>query len=515
MSLPKYISDSQVAGDINFSGGLNTTGGPLSLQDNESPDLQNIDFNKFGSILKRKGYDVLNAEAISGDPFISGLYWFEFVSAGSFVRKAIATAGTKFYKMDDLDGTWDDATNSMTITAGTQFDFETFLNKVYMTNGVDLPLVWDGAGTSSLTTMAVPTNLTDAKYIRLYNNYLFLGNVIVDNVNHNSRIYWSNIKDAGTWTATHFIDVSKDDGQEITGLRVLTDRLVIFKTRSIYVLQFTGDSDIPFILPGGGKTNSAVGCVAPFSIQEVENGLVFLSYDGFYYFDGNNSFKISDRISSTIDGLANTNLSSARSLVQKSKNRYMCAVTSSGQTENDRVLVWDYFLNAWTIYVGLAPSAMTTFYVNGIEERPYFGDYDGFVYRMDFGENDNPLGVETAINAYYYTNWRHFGDLIDKKGVPQVVIYFQTSEAVLTFAYTYDFEQGDQYSNTFSLSGGGDVYGVALYDDAVYATEGGKIVRRDLTGRGRVIRYKFENRTIDETFQVDGIGHLVHLETNV
>ena len=61
----------------------------------------------------------------------------------------------------------------------------------------------------------------------------------------------------------------------------------------------------------------------------------------------------------------------AESLVQKDKNRYMCSVTSTGQTTNDRLLVWDYFNNAWSIYVGIAASAMATFYVDEVDEQPH------------------------------------------------------------------------------------------------------------------------------------------------
>lgn len=57
----QYSYFSQPKDDINFNGGLNSTNGPLSLKDTESSDLQNIDMNKFGSILKRSGYMVLNA----------------------------------------------------------------------------------------------------------------------------------------------------------------------------------------------------------------------------------------------------------------------------------------------------------------------------------------------------------------------------------------------------------------------------------------------------------------------
>ncbi len=400
MPFEVLTNDRLTQNDNDFSGGLNTAGGPLSLGNSESSDLRNIDFNKFGSILQRNGYSTLNSSAITNTPQIDGLHWFEYDVSGTLTRKAIAVADGKLFKMDDLDGTWDDITGGLTITATNLCDFESWNNKVFVTNGADTPFEWDG--TTAQVIQNLPTNLTDSKFVAQFNNFLFLANVIVNSVTHTSRIYWSNIGNEGAWTNTDFINVSNDDGQEITNIKVLSDRLVIYKTRSIYNLFFTGDSDVPFILPGGGKSNSAVGCIAPFSVQEVNNGHVFMSFDGFYFYDGNNSFKISDKLNPTITGLNSTKFTIGVSLVQKDKSRYMCALTQSGSTTNDIVFVWDYFNNAWSIYDGIAASAMATFFVTGTEERPYFGDYGGFVYRLDDSSqtNDNPLGVSTAISSY-------------------------------------------------------------------------------------------------------------------
>lgn len=508
----QFTTRSVPVGDKSFNGGLNSTGSPLSLNNNESPDLQNVDFDKFGSILKRNGYTALNTSAITNSPNSDGLHWFEYVSGGNSTYKLINVADGKLWKMDDLDGTWDDITGGLTITADSFCDFENFLNEVYITNGTDAPFKWDG---STAATMTVPSGLTKAKYVRQFNNYLFLANVVVSGTTHQSRIYWSDLKDTGTWGASNFIEIAKDDGQQITGIKVLSDRLVIFKTRSIYTLFFTGDPDIPFTLPGGGKSNSSVGCVAPFSIQEVENGLVFLSNDGLYYFDGSNSFKISDKITTTLLGYNTTIFNTAVSVHQKNKNRYLLAISSSGQTNHDRVVVWDYFNNAFSIYTGMAIAACTAVYVSGIEERIYWGDYSGFIYRGDTGSDDYPLNVQTAIDAYYYTNWRSYEDLVNQKAVPHVYIYYQTNNSILTFSYSYNFNNGDEYSQTFNMSAGSSLYGSAIYDTDTYAESGGAVERRDLTGRGRVVRFKFSNNILTETFQIDGVGTLPHLETYV
>lgn len=519
-----------------------------------------------------------------------GLWWYEYVSSGAYASLLLNVIGGKVFKNSGLTSTFTDATGTATVTAGNTCDFETWLNSAYITNNNDIPSFMvigadaapipsftansytfqvsgittapaagdtytnnaitytityvrvsgsagaqagqivatgsgapstsgtlvrtAGSGDANITFTSVNANLTlsKAKCVRQYNNYLFLGNVVISGTTHKSRIYWSNIKDDLTWLSTSFIDISKDDGQQIVGMILLASSLIVFKERSIYVVDFTGDADVPFTLR---RSDSNVGTVAQHSLQEVENGIVFLSYDGLYYFDGHNSYKISLQIQSTLLEYNSTRFYQGRSMKQKNKNRYFLSLPSSGQTNNDIIVVWDWQLNAFSLYSGIAASSMTTVYNSAIDERIYVGDYSGFVYRMDTGSDDYPSNVQTAINAYYYTNWKHFDDIVDQKGIPNIVVYYQTNNAVLTLVYSYDFENADTYTQTFSTATSTSVYGTAIYGTATYAGIGGAQQRRDLDGRGRVIRLGFKNSTLSETFQIDGIGSLVHLETNV
>jgi len=587
-----YTSNSNPQGQKALNGGLNSTGGALELQENESSDLQNIDFDKFGSILKRNGYTVF-ASGTTGNTLSDGLHWFEYKTGGTAIRNLINVSYGHLYQMTNLSGTWADVTSSLTLATGNHCDFENFLNTCFITNGVNPPcylaggstagtvfanlvanaynfivsgitnaphtgdiysnnsvnftfvsttltsgagyLVGTGSGAPlALGTLAAVTtgspadasiaftnataspNITAAKYVKQYNNYLFFANVIVGSTYYPNRIYWSHLNDAFHWDSDQWIEVSKDDGQEITGIRVLQQALVIFKQRAIYTCYFTGDSDIPFILPNGGKSNSTVGCITPFSIQEIENGHVFLAADGLYYFDGNNSYKLSYKITNTLKNVLNTTIfNNGVSCLFKEKNKYMLALTTAGNTTHDRVLVWDYYNNAFSIYVGMAVSAMVDTFTGGFIEQPYFADYNGYTYKMENGKDDYPLGTITAINGYYYTNWKTFDDLCDQKGIAHVYIYYQSSNSVLTFAYSYDFESTDQYTQTLSLSSGYSVYGSAKYGIGTYGGSGGADVRRDLTGRGRTVRFKFANLNLTESMQIDGFGSYVHVETPV
>ncbi len=503
----KFTTSSSPLSFKKLNGGLNSTAGPLGLEPNEFSDLLNIDFDKYGSFLKRNGYTALNTTAFNSSARWTGLAWFELASG---TRYLVGTCGNKLAKQDSLDGTWDDITGALTITAGNLTSFAVFRDNLLGTNGTDVPFLWTGTGNGSA--MTVPTGLTTAKAVEVFSSYTFLANVAVSGTSYKSRLYWSALDSISSWDTADFNDVYRDDGQTITAIKTLADRLVIFKERSIHLAFYTGDADVPFRFV---KSSSQVGCIAQFSVQEVDNGLAFLSTDGIYYFDGNNSFKISDRISTTLQSYNVSQFAQASSLYQHDKNRYWLAIPGASSSTNSQVITWDTFNNALSIYDGMAPSAMVTVFTDGITERPYWGDYAGFVYRGDVGSDDYPLNVQTKINGYAYSRWVDFDDLCDQKGIPNIYIYYKLQSGTLTFSYSYDFADGDQYNLTFSMSASSSLYGSAVYGSSVYAGAGGTYVRKDLTGRGRVVRFKFANNVLSESFRIDGYGTFAHLQTNV
>ena len=135
----KFTSPSQAIADKNFNGGLNSTSGPLSLNENESSSLQNIDFNKFGSILKRNGYLNLNSSALTGTTNSDGLFWYEYVSSGSYASLLVDVTGGKIWTDSNLGATFTDQTGTATVTAGSFCEFENWLNSLYITNNTDTP----------------------------------------------------------------------------------------------------------------------------------------------------------------------------------------------------------------------------------------------------------------------------------------------------------------------------------------------------------------------------------------
>lgn len=494
---------------IQNTGGLNSTASPLTVTDNEATDLQNVDLDLWGRIMKRLGYLNLNSEEVNSGAGCTGHFYFELPDGTDYL---VATFGNKIYKMDDLDGTFDDITGAATITDYDTYkwQFKVYNSTLLGTNNVNVPLKWTGSG--NVATWTLPALMTRCKTLEIWNDFTFVGNVTVDGIIYPSRFYWSSPGTTETWDSADWINVNKDDGQEIICLKALGDKLVIFKERNIYLAGYTGDTNIPFVVY---KTPSHVGTIARDSVQEVSNGLIFLSYDGWYYFDGSNSVKISDKINYTVaNDLASSSLQYATSIVNRSKNQYLCFLTEAGSSTNSMALVYDFYNKAWYKYDGLSANVACNVYVDG-EERVYFGDYSGFSYRLGTGNSDYPLGVKTAINAYYKTKWFNFGELMNQKAVPHIVVYLKYDNSTLNIGYSWDFEDVNQRTLTQSLASSASVYGSSVYGASTYAGSGGFPKRIDLTGRGRVLRLSFENSTEDEAFTINGFGFSAYQETHV
>lgn len=486
----KYTSKTEQLSYRVFSSGLNSTANPLNLKDEELSDVQNVDYDKFGAIVKRNGYTALNTSAFNSGAAWTSLHFLELSSGTDYL---MGTCGNKLAKMDALDGTWDDITGSLTITAGNdnKWWWRTFKDIAYGTNNVDVPIKWTGSGNGAV--MGVLTGLTKCRTMESFRNYFFMGNVTVSGTAHTTRVYWSTINDPETWSAVDFNEIGfKDTGGQIVALRVLGDRLVIFKEHSIWLALFTGDATVPFVFE---KSQSSVGAISTFGVQEVKNGLVFFAQDGQYYFDGVDSVKMSETVSTTIQGFNKAKFEQVVSCYQREKNRFWLCTAASASSTNNRVLTFDSFNEAFGVYTGIASNAMTTARVSG-DERIFFGDYSGYVYEADTGTNDNPLNVSTAINAYFATKWYDYGDLYHSKGIPHVMLYFAATTATLTVAYGFDLDT--TYPNSVSVT-----------------TTSKNLYRVDMKGRGRLMSMKFSNATASETFQVYGLGKGVHLETDV
>jgi len=208
-----------------FSGGLNTRVSSVLLQDNESPDLQNVVLDENGAITRRKGFTKINATAIGGGSSdVNAVYQLEQSNGNKY---CVAFSSTNGYYSSDGCQTF--TTVVTTLTRNNDVNCDAYGDRLYCANN-QYDFYFDGADDIAY---AGPSDLA---YIRVFRNRCFGAGKDTNP----SRLYWSNLGNCGTWTtATDYVDIDAEDGDVITGIGPdLFNFLTIYKKFSTYLLQF-------------------------------------------------------------------------------------------------------------------------------------------------------------------------------------------------------------------------------------------------------------------------------------
>lgn len=240
--------------------------------------------------------------------------------------------------------------------------------------------------------------------ITLYKDSLF----IAGDSDNPSRLYYSGggdkVEDFTIGGGGGFLDISKNDGQVITGFIVFKDSLIIFKDRSIYKFSFSTSG-----LPQIEQVNPAIGCIAPRSIVPVENDVFFAGEDGIYTlgneagfaFDVVRANELSVPVRSEYQGIDPAYISriSAVYAKQNEQNLVIFSYTPSGSMTNSKALVYDrqrlgwlptwdnVNANCWASYKGS----------DGVRHTLYGDDSSGYVKEILSGSDD----FGTSIDAYF------------------------------------------------------------------------------------------------------------------
>ena len=404
----------------NFAGGLNTRDYWHTLKDNELTVARNIRLDEGGVIRKRGGWAKYISSAVGSAGNLKGVFQGVWVSAGTVIRAVIATDGVTVWY--ESAGAWANITGAvvLTTTNAALNSFVLFNNLLIGHDGVNAPWQWDGAAAAISTLAGSPPvgNISIVWQSRLW--FAGVGTA-------QTRLYYSDVNDPAVWGASSFIDVpSTFDGDPITGLAVLYGNLIIFKRNSIYIIQ--GDAPSNFVV---SKTNSAVGCVSPYSVVSVDNLVYFVSDKGLYAMNLSNTKHLAYKVEPNYTrAVKNQLLSSlARNRIQgihyRAKNEVWFAIdsTAAGQDQHDRVIAHNYAI----VDPDSGDPAVTEHTMGGAVVAPaVFADYrdpgtgtiapiasfyDKFVYYFtETATNDATAAATANFSSAFLTGYKDFGD---------------------------------------------------------------------------------------------------------
>jgi hypothetical protein len=481
-----------------FIAGIDERTSQISKDSVTLKDATNVDFYVKNAVRKRNGYIRRIAAGVSSTDPITGMFDYRTKAGSAYF---VATSGATI--KHDVAGTWTDITGAAAITSDkdNKFSFAVYNDILMATNGVDDVLAWKGAGNVAALSGSPPSAV---RWIAVYNEHTFLAR----NSTNRSRLYISIIGDPETWGAADYVDIGKDDGQEITGLVALYDRLFIFKRKSIYQLSGTSIGNFRVDLVSQGT-----GACSGWSIAVVENTIIFLSDRGFYEFGGSTPVLISDSIHTTMLGLNQIRTEFAHGIHYKRRFQYWCSVSDGSSTTNNLILVYDYINKAWSKLTGINANCFALEQSGVSMDRLYHGDYDSIAFLQDSGNVDDDV-AGNAIAASFTT---HPIDM----GAPELYKRFrflrsffdQEGDYNITITYKTDFGSiGTTTSANLSVRGNQSLWGVLVW--GVNRWGGDSIVRprSNLKASGHHLELQFANNSGDQPFLLHGFSIMARVK---
>ena len=478
---------------FDFSGGLNTNAPVTSLPFNQAIDLQNINLLTSGGFEKRRGNSEFNASAMNSGANVQGIGYYRQSDSDDFL---MAIAGAKIFKADSLDGTMDDITGAVAITAAQNNIWtHSVMNdlSIFVGGAPDAPIKYSGAGNAAALGGTPPNGSFGIQL----NNYFFIGNTAANP----SRIQWSIFGNPEDWSGTGSgsQDVSKNDGDTLVGAAALqNDRLILFKQNSIYELIVRNPPFplFPKIIGTGACGKSA--------IVVVDGIIYFITPEPrMKAFDGYKIIDFPDAIDDVWNGLNTSRLAYIQGIYNKRLRQIWWICSNGAATANNYCIVWDLERKCW-----LRNTSGYGMNVIGLaqERRIFGGAYNGKIYELDKSSSYTDASESTAsINGYWRSGWFDIQSMIQNKYLPYVDINIvgQTS-GTFSFSYGFDFA-ADRKTESRTMVSAGDKWDQFLWNVGLWGgqTDVSRLIFTK--GKGKFFQYLLMNNNNNERFQVNGI----------
>jgi hypothetical protein len=143
------------------------------------------------------------------------------------------------------------------------------------------------------------------------------------------------------WPLNGIFNIPGKEGDFIQSASVVSDRYIILTRNQIWAYDETSLR----------MTNGDIGCLAPGSVQRVDQSIYFLSDNGVFITDGVNSVNISQPINKFVKKYMNFRAASfsAVSVHNKSDNEYWLFIPVNGIPQNQVALIYNYVKQSWRL----------------------------------------------------------------------------------------------------------------------------------------------------------------------
>ena len=422
MALKSYLLE-------DYSGGVNLTGQPLAIGDNDLLAAENMHAVASGYLIGRAGQTNYNATPIGAHPVKSLYRFYKQDSTGIM----LAACNTEILRGNDLLGIFAAIDGGYAVDQRISFTTWTAKDKVYWINNAQPLRSFDGT-TVSLVGGSPPIG----SQVEMYLDRLW--------ILQPNAVRFSDLNLDNVWQAAASFNISDNQGGHGTFLKAANRVLIAGKSSGLWRLEgspLLGNSFIEY---------SKVGCIAPWTadiVTTVSNGQVipvgvaFLGKDGVYVTDG---YQVT-LVSSKIDRLFSAYFRGASGKYYPKKRQYFLSFSASGGANDQLWIATNLDMKgsrvSWTPYTGFACDSFTVWDGGADNGELYSGRSDGgTVRRLDIGKQDVGVDYRCAFTTHY------LGDPSVNKQVRWLKPVF---DAQKTVHYTIDYFQKQFSSGPVSL----------------------------------------------------------------
>lgn len=378
-------------------------------------------------------------------------------------------------------------------------------DKVIFVDGTSYPAIYNTSGnTTTFLTSSNSSDISGAEHVAMFKKHAWYAK--------GNNLYFSapsNVSNFGTGSGA--INV----GQNVTGLTVFRDQLIVFTTDTIQ--KITGNTILDWSLsPITNKT----GCINGDTIQEVGGDIIYLAPDGIRLLSATDrigDFAL-DVASDTIHKDADTFLGTSNnfsSMIIRGKSQYrIFAYVSSELDSVAKGLIATKFIAQgseginWATTVGIKAHVSDSRYASD-QETSMFANDDGYVYKMESGSSFDGDSIE----AIYESPFMPIEDPQLRKTFYKMTLYITpTGTTSIDLSMIYDFNSNTTIqppTQTIASTGTSVfLYGAsdAIYNASGGATYGGeldKIYNTNIIGSGKTVAIRISDFSTNATFTLD------------
>lgn len=348
--------------------------------------------------------------------------------------------GTALYSVNDVTGAVTTIKTGLNATA-TSYSFVTVNNKLYYTNGVDAPRVWDGT-TDALVGGSPPIS----SQILLHANRLFFLSVSDPN-----KYVFSEAGDYENLLAVSFLYIpSPNTADPVQRGISFQNNLVTFTRNRKYVLY--GTDLTSFILR---ESPAKKGISSPTAVATDGNFIYFFSDDGEYKYNGGTDILMSKKVEPLLANMA----SKTDPKMWIFDNKVFLSYRSNGQSAKSDLLIYDTVYGAYLHDPSVNIEDANNWISQSDTRRVVTGS--SLMGQLYFGETGtSDLGK--AIAFEYRTKYFSFDHPAAKHRLKRLYPHLRAQSGMYSVNIQVDAdEQNSPVSNVVSLAASTYTYGQA------------------------------------------------------